>query len=417
MKAMHREVKSTVKERERELPVVGAYDVVVVGGGMAGVAAAVAAARNGRSTCLVEKAYGLGGLATLGNVIVWLPLCDGRGRQVIGGLGEELLKLSVQDLCCDHPPARFRGIPACWQPGGDQEARKKVRYRVEFNPGSYLLALEKLVSDAGVKLLYDTRVCAVDLENRQIRHLLVENKSGRGALFCRAVVDATGDADVCFWAGEETESLDSNVLCGWFYYLRDGTLRLDELSNPFSRHATKEDAVGPFFRGDDAEQVTAHVLGTRELIRRRLADLRELHPDADLQIVVPPSIACFRMTRRLVGSFSLGEQHVHEWFDDTVGITGDWRRPGPVYAIPLRVLRGVVNRNLLVAGRCISTDKTAWDITRVIPGCVLTGEAAGTAAAIAVRHFNSDVHSLPADVVQHQLRVQGALLDPALVKP
>ncbi len=417
VKTVHREEGSTVREKERSLPVMGVYDVVVVGGGMAGVAAALAAARNGRFTCLVEKAYGLGGLATLGNVIVWLPLCDGRGRQVVGGLGEELLKLSVRDLGCDHPTARFHGIPACWQPGGDQEARKKIRYRVEFNPGSYLLALEKLVSDAGVKLLYDSRVCAVDLENHRIRHLMVENKSGRGALLCRTVVDATGDADICFWAGEKIESLDSNVLCGWFYYLQDGTLRLEELSNPFSRYAAKEDAVGPFFRGDDAEQVTAHVLATRELIRKRLADLRKLHPEADIQIVLPPSIACFRMTRRLVGSFSLGEQHVHEWFDDAVGITGDWRKPGPIYAIPFRALRGVATRNLLVAGRCISADRTAWDVMRVIPGCVLTGEAAGTAAAIAVRDFNGDVHSLPAGVLQHQLRVQGALLDPALVKP
>ena len=86
-----------VVEPERRVPVTGVYDVVVAGGGIAGVAAAVAAARAGASVCLLDKESALGGLATLGNVITWLPICDGRGRQVIGGLGEELLRLSVID--------------------------------------------------------------------------------------------------------------------------------------------------------------------------------------------------------------------------------------------------------------------------------------------------------------------------------
>ena len=77
---------STVTEPARTLPVTGAYELVVAGGGIAGVAAAVAAARCGASVCLLEKMCAPGGLATLGNVIVWLPLCDGRGRQVAGGL-------------------------------------------------------------------------------------------------------------------------------------------------------------------------------------------------------------------------------------------------------------------------------------------------------------------------------------------
>ncbi|MDP6037490.1 MAG: FAD-dependent oxidoreductase, partial [Candidatus Latescibacteria bacterium] len=179
-----------VIEGQRELPVLGKYDVVVAGGGIAGVAAAVAAARNGASVCLLEKAFGLGGLATLGNVIVYLPICDGMGRQVMGGLAEELLHLSVADLKQDDLAARFNRVPHCWQPGGDLEERKKTRFRVDFNPASYQLVLEKLLLDEGVKILYDTRVCAVDSDVQMIRHLLIENKSGRSAIACGMIIDA-----------------------------------------------------------------------------------------------------------------------------------------------------------------------------------------------------------------------------------
>ncbi|MBT6144972.1 MAG: FAD-dependent oxidoreductase, partial [Gemmatimonadetes bacterium] len=94
-----------VTEAERTLPVTAEADVIVAGGGIAGVAAAIAAARNGASVCLLEKSYGLGGLATLGNVTVYLPICDGMGRQVMGGLAEELLHLSVAGLKRDNSPA------------------------------------------------------------------------------------------------------------------------------------------------------------------------------------------------------------------------------------------------------------------------------------------------------------------------
>jgi hypothetical protein len=407
---------TTIPEPARNLPVTGTYDLVVAGGGMAGTAAAVAAARLGVSVCLLEKNCALGGLATLGNVTIWLPLCDGHGRQVIGGLGEELLKLSVADLGHDYPTARFCGIPACWQPNGDPAQRKTERYLTEFNPSSYLLALEKLVCSSNIKLLYDTRICAVRREADRVTHVIIENKSGRSAVACQTIVDATGDADICFLAGETIESLDSNVLVAWFYHLLNGELHLNQMSRHYSPQADKVDAKGPFFRGDDAEQVTAQIVQSRDMMRERLAAIRGKHPGTDVQIINPATIACFRMTRRLVGSFSLGEKNMHQWADDAVGLTGDWRKPGPVYTIPLRTLCGVKNRNLLVAGRCISADTTVWDATRAIPTCAVTGEAAGTAAALAVRHAQNDVTKLGVPQLQQQLTAQGVLLDPALVK-
>jgi hypothetical protein len=406
----------TILEPARRIPVSESCDVLVAGGGIAGVAAALAAARLGVTVCMVEKACALGGLATLGNVTVWLPLCDGRGRQVSAGLAEELLKLSVADLGRDHPASGFQGIPTCWQAGGDLEQRRRDRYLARFNPSSYMLALEQLLVTNGVQLLYDTRACAVQRKDCTITHLVLENKSGRSAVACKMVVDATGDADICFLAGEQTESLDSNVLCGWFYSLADGEMRLHAMTRAFSPYAAREGAAGPFFRGDDATEVTAQVLGSRALIREKIADLRARDPASDVQLVLPPTIPTFRMTRRLVGEHSLGEVDAHRWFEDTVGLTGDWRKPGPVYAFPLRALCGVKNTNLLAAGRCMSADSTAWDVTRAIPGCAVTGEAAGTAAALAVLRGVSTTRALTVEVIQQQLCSQGALLEPDLVK-
>ena len=404
-----------IEEPARQLPVTGAYDVVVVGGGMAGVAAAVAAARCSARVCLVERYCGLGGLATLGNVTVWLPLCDGRGNQVVAGLGTELLHLSIADLRADDPCASFRHVPECWTRDSSREERAKHRYKADFNPSSYMLALERLVVEAGITLLYDSRLCSVQKDEGRISHVVIENKSGRSALAARTVIDATGDADVCFMAGEQTLSLDSNTLAGWFYTFGGGELTLHKLSRRFSPKADKEDAEGPFFRGDDAEQLTEHIVRTRQLIWDRLTQMRGRRPETDVQPIMPATMACFRMTRRLVTGFSLAEDHVHQWFDDAIGLTGDWRQAGPVYAIPFRCLRASRNSNLLAAGRCISVDDSAWDALRAIPPCVVTGEAAGTAAAIAARDADGDVSAVDGQVLQARLRQQGVVLSPDLV--
>ncbi len=403
-----------IDEPARKLPIFGEYDVVVVGGGMAGVAAAVAAARCSARVCIVERYCAVGGLATLGNVTMWLPLCDGRGHQVIAGLGEEFLRLSVAQLTTDYPSAGFRRVPECWEAEGDFRERTSERYMARFNPAAYMLALEKLLVESGVKILYDTRFCDVRREDTRITHVIVENKSGRSALAGTTFIDATGDADVCFSSGEETLSLESNVLSGWFYTLASGELRLHQLSKTYSPNAGTEKADGPFFRGDDAEHVTRHILHTRSLVRDRLAEFRTNHMQQDTQVLMPAISACFRMTRRLVGGFTLTDDHMHQWFDDTIGLTGDWRRPGPVFAIPFRCLQAMRNTNLLVAGRCISVDNSAWDALRVIPPCVVTGEATGTAAALAASHADGNIHMMDFSLLKNQLCTQGVLLDPAL---
>jgi len=392
-----------VTEPERRLPVSGSYDVAVVGGGIAGVAAAVAAARHGAKTCLVEKEFGLGGLATLGNVIIYLPLCDGMGNQVIKGLGEELLKLSIVD--------GHAAVPACWAGQGTVEERAKQRYQVPFNPMSYMLALEGFLEANGVELLYDTRFCGVVKEGGNITALIVENKGGRSALACGAVVDASGDADVCWCSGEDTVSLDSNVRCGWFYHFDGEKVKLNCFSKPFSSLCERMPESGASFAGDRAGDVTTFVLESRKLIAAELAKLKAENPKVEPLFM--PSIPTMRMTRRLKGAVELEESDDKRWFEDSLGMTGDWRKAGPVFYLPLRSLAGVKTGNLAAAGRCMSSGNTSWDVMRVIPTCAVTGEAAGAACAALVREHKKSLLELDIPHLQGALRERGALIDRA----
>jgi hypothetical protein len=117
------------------------------------------------------------------------------------------------------------------------------------------------------------------------------------------------------------------------------------------------------------------------------------------------------MTRRLKGRRVLGEADAERRFRDTIGMTGDWRKPGPVFFIPLRALAGVKTPNLLAAGRCISAAPAVWNLTRVIPVCAVTGEAAGTAAALAAER-ERPVVELDVKELQGRLAGQGVLLSP-----
>jgi len=363
-------------EPERTLPLRGRYDVVVAGGGIAGVAAAVAAARNGASVCLVEKEYALGGLATLGLVVEYLPICDGRGRQVCGGLAEELLLLAAAEGGGE--------VPACWKPGGDPAERRRTRYALEFNPASYILALEQLVSSHEVVISYDTRSCGVVARDGTIDALIVEDKAGRGAIACEAIVDATGDADICAFSGEPTTSLATNSAAGWYYSLEDGGPRLHKLSQPFDPTGTDVmPGAERGYAGVDPADVTAQLLASRDLIRDHLARVRRESPGRRIVPFLVPTFPGFRMTRRLAGRIDF-EARDRDEYPDSVGLIGDWRTRGPIYCVPLRALHAVRNRNLFVSGRCISSVGYGWDMTRVIPPCAVTGEAAGTACAILV---------------------------------
>ncbi len=380
----------TIRERARKTEVVASYDIVVVGGGIAGVAAALAARRNGASACIIEKEHVLGGLATLGLVVYYLPLCDGHGTKLVGGIGEELLKNSLK-----YGPG---AIPRAWRGQASEAARSRDRYQVVFNAASYMISLEELVLKNRVAPLYDTRFCDVSINKGKIEAVIVENKSGRLAIGCRVVIDASGDADVCKAAGEKTAST-GNMGSAWFFSYDKSKLGFHYMIDP--------DSTRKRYRGDDWRDVIAMDIRSREMVMKEIRKLKK--GNKNIYPLVIPTLPQFRTTRRLVGGFELDERDDKKSFDDSIGMVGDWRVAGPVFQIPYRCLTAHKVTNLLTAGRCISVTRSAWEVTRAIPACAVTGQAAGTAAALTARSGGA-VRDLKVQELRQVLRRQKVIL-------
>ncbi|MCM8759726.1 MAG: FAD-dependent oxidoreductase [Candidatus Omnitrophica bacterium] len=385
-----------IKENARYLEIRNEYDVAVVGGGVAGAAAAISAARNNAKVCLIERYCAIGGLATLGNVNVYLPLCDGKGNKIITGIAEEFMKLSILD--------GYGKIPECWLNNNFEEC-KRVRLKVEFNPWTFAIELEKLLIDEGVEILYDTRFSDVIKEGNKITHLIFEDKKGRFAIKSKVVVDASGDADVCVCAGEKVVSVDTNVACGWFFCFDGEKVKRYVFSQKYD-HFNRQ--VYDLNTGFSIEQTTQQILSSRENISKIIEKMK--NENSRILPVSLPSIPTFRMTRRLKGLIELEESHEKTLFSDAVGMFGDWRKSGPVYYMPFSALYAVRTSNLITAGRCISAC-SAWDIIRAIPVCALTGEIAGTASALLCRSKSKRFSSLDIRKLQQTLKNQGVKVD------
>lgn len=393
-----------IQEKARKTKVTEEFDVAVIGGGIAGVSAALAAARSGVRTCLIDKETCLGGLATLGLVVVYLPLCDGRGNQLIGGIGEELMKNSVR-----YGPGQ---IPSCWKEGGSIEKRKKQRYRLRFNAASFMISMEELLVEAGVTLFYDCRFCDVHKEEQDIKAVILETKEGRIAVACKAAVDTTGDADVCKASGEKTVIYRKNIRTAWYFSYNGEEMKLHQLTDSMYRIRKGQ----PLYSGESNRDIFRLNYDGRQMI---MEDVRERNEETGKESypVLIPACTEFLMTRRLKSNFELDVSHERVWFPDTVAMTGDWRKKGPVYCIPFSSLIGNKTSNLITAGRCISTTEQMWDITRVIPTCAVTGEAAGTAAAILVKQNAGSFQELNVLHLQDILRMNGGILDKSLTEP
>jgi hypothetical protein len=396
-----------VREPARATRVFRRCETLVAGGGIAGVAAAIAAARNGKDVVLIEREYALGGMATLGLVTIYLPLCDGDGRQLVFGLGEELLKLSIRyGAAANYPKA--------WLEGGTRAERIERRYITQFNPHFFALSLETLLRSLGVHILYGTVAVAAVREGDRIGAVVVENKSGRSAIAADAVIDATGDADVCFLAGAETALHGGgNGLASWYCYcdgvrvalnmfgLADTAPGEEQPDGDAVYDAVKTESLDRSFRfsGVDGEELSRAVIAAHE---KMFADILARHErDGRCVPVTMSAVPLVRMSRRLVGARELGEAEDRRHATDSVGMTGDWRKRGPAFEIPYRTLYTPKVRNLLAAGRDISVTDAMWEVTRVIPPCAVTGEAAGTAASL-----GSDFPALDVEALQERLRAQ-----------
>lgn len=381
----------------QNIPILEQYDVIVLGGGVAGCAAAVAAARAGSSVLLLEKMTVLGGLATAGHVVYYLPLCDGCGNKMAAGLAEELLQLSISHGAND--------LPKEWR-GGPLHTATSRRYATTFLAGNFAFELERLICAEKVDFLYDTLFCAPIMEQNRCAGVLVENKSGRQAYLAKAFVDATGDGDLMFRAGASMEE-QQNYLTYWSYCVerqKERRLHIYPIGN--CDGGGLPDWSGRY-SGVSAQEVTRFLKDSHRLAYEQLI----VGQEENLEMASFPSMAQFRTTRRLRGSYTLTSADEGRSFSDSVGAIGDWRAPGKIYQIPYRTLYCSQLENVFSAGRNISAQGDAWEVTRVIPTAAVTGQAAGAAASLCVQ-YSCSASRLETTRLQALLTAQGALLSP-----
>lgn len=375
--------------------VAGIYDVIVAGGGMAGVSAALAAAGEGVSVLLIEKLTLTGGLATAGHSRVFGPLCDGKGHKVTGGLAEALLLKTIED-------GRFK-LPKAWKDKPLFGTEQK-RYQTVYSPGRFALALESMLRQENIHILLDTAFCAPLMEGRRVRGVFVENKSGRQCYLCKAIVDATGDGDVLSRAGAAFAQGSSDPA-----YECERLGQGKEKTAPLSIVEGNDGALAKRFgkyHGTTATEVNRFLRDTHAIAYEKIK--RE-----DVVPVSFPAMAQLYAVRALAGAYTLRDEDVFRRFEDVIALSGDARTPGPIYAIPYRCLYSDKVENLYAAGRCISADNDAWAVARQLPACAATGEAAGVAAA---QLGMEKAARLDVSHLQETLRARGVKLDYPKVK-
>ena len=453
--------KETMMTSQGATPPVREVDVLVVGGGPAGVGAAFAAARNGARTLIVEQFNCLGGVATAGG---HAHICrydeQGTKRQIIGGIADEIRQRIVR--------------------GGFGTAHA---YGTWFELEGLKLLLEQMAGEAGVELLYHTFFSDALMEGERIAGVIVQNKNGRVAIRAKRVVDCTGDGDVGFRAGCSYEiGRKSDGRCQpvtlmftiggvdwpavlafeqryrqqhadddnpwqlrrvWEEAIAKGDMR------PFQKtrmgwwwSATRPDQVGVNFThvihvdSTKAEDLTRATLEARQQAHETIAVYRKYVPGMEkCYMISTPNTVGIRESRRIMGEYVLTEDDVKgqrefadaicygSFFVDIHRIDGpgmdatSWSPPnGFKYQIPYRVLVPLRVDNLLTAGRCVSCTHVALGSIRVMAPCIAMGEAAGTAAALSLKQGTTPRQLDPA-ALQAQLRSQGGILNEHDIRP
>ena len=379
------------------------FDVAVCGGGFAGISAALAAARQGKRVALFERQYMLGGLGTSGIVTIYLPICDGYGHQVSFGIAEELLRLSILHGAEDKYPDN-------WLSENGSRGEQEKRFEVQYNPQLFAIIVEKLLIDAGVSILYGTYVVGVNLQDDKISHIITENKSGRLAYKVKSVVDATGDCDIAKFSNAPTDTFkQGNILAAWYYSLGKTGYKLNLLgySDVPDEEKTNNNAVKLLtnrrFSGLNGCELSEQMCLSHQSTYNDF--LKKRQDDSEVMPVTIATIPQIRMTRKIVGEYTLSDKETHKYFEDSIGMVSNWKKRGPIYEVPFRTLYSKKVKNLICAGRCTSVNETMWDIMRVIPCCAVTGQAAGTAAAM-----TDDFSALDVKELQKKKKNDGVVL-------
>lgn len=376
----------SITEPERQIPVLAETDVLVIGGGPAGTAAAIAASRTGAETYLVERYNHLGGLWTGGLV---LPLLSTHAvdkqknrRQVIYGIGGEMAK-RLKDLGMSINEIN---------PVVDPEAAKYV--------------LEEMIREAGVKMLYHTWGTNVIMDGNTIKGVFVESKSGRMAVLAKIVIDCTGDGDIFHLAGDNYDVM--NYAIGLVHRLgnvdrintaKPGYVKMN-VGNP-----TPIASVNWYNMWGKENQDALDVMNLSRLqmeyrreIWENVQKIKQTPGHEEVFLLDTASQLGVRMSRILDGEYrlTLEDTMTFKSFSDVIGISGAWTtmlykgkkisvKERPLWQIPYRSLLPKKTENLLVAGRCFCFERELVEDTRIIGTCLVTGHGAGAAAGLAVK--------------------------------
>lgn len=450
-------------------PVIHETDVLIVGGGFAGITAALAAARNGSRVILVEKSGCLGGLATGGLVNYVTPYQDWNER-IVGGLGEEIIERLKQlgareeeyDVSQEHP---WLASDLDWDKKlfGDVEGKK--RYGVQFDTEALKALADEMVAEAGIKVLFHTFLVDAKVESNRIRTATFESKTGRFAIAARIFVDCTGDGDLSALSGatfEKGRATDGKMLpVTLMFRLRGvdvskamgyqmagqaqyGYANLISLAKERGEFTIPHSylLVRPTVQLDGLEVNGTRMLGVdgtnvgdlsrAEVELRRQVQLlteffRKYVPGCSTAYVSETaSLIGVRDTRRVVGEYvvrdddipsgakfpdSIGRGTVHVDIHNPTGVGFDIRpvKAGDWYDIPYRCLVVKGLDNLLMAGRCISATSVAQSALRLYLNVFVTGQAAGTAAALCQRD-SVKARDLDVQLLQSTLVSQGVKL-------
>jgi hypothetical protein len=401
-----------VPEPARRTPIAGDADVVVAGGGPAGIAAAMAAARQGARTLLVERYGYLGGMITGAYVVAVLGAGDGhvvKARGIVDEIRERMAALGAVVPIGDCGDYRVDAETFKWQ------------------------ALEMLL-EAGVRVRLHTLACAPILEGRTVTGILAESKSGREAFRAGVTIDATADADLACRAGCACENQTHEITLGFVVQgVDEDRLEAFRRRSPAEYEAIAVEAadlnggvlpgVVRLLKGvdvTDAEALTRAEIRLRREGFRALLYLRERMPGYEnARVALTWPQLGVRLSRRIRGETVLVDDDLaaSRHFDDGVARLGtyfpDW---GPTYAvegldydIPYRALVPERVDGMLVAGRCISCDDVAGNTMRLLVPCLVTGQAAGVAAAIATQG-DRQPREIAVDKLRAALRDQGVWL-------
>ena len=368
-------VDGKVMQPARELPVLDETDVLVVGGGSAGVVAAIAARRAGAKVTLVERYGHFGGLWT-GGLVLLITGHIVKGKQVCQGIGEEIMRRleKLDGAIIDRKPGS--------KPTVDAEAVK------------YLMV--EMTEEAGVKVLLHCWGADAILDGNTVRGAVFESKSGRQAILAKVVIDATGDGDIFAAAGAPFEHRSHNV--GLVY--RIGNLdRVDQTkaaNAPKPKHLGARTPVagvnwvnlhGPEVDGLDVATLTRMEMSHRKFIWKNIQATRRVPGYEQMYLVETAPQLGVRITRVLHGLNTVKFSDVREGkrFPDAVGVGGADSGNHNEWQIPYGALVPVKVNGVLAAGRCISAEMNMADLVRLIPNCFVTGHAAGVAAAVAVQ--------------------------------